>query len=219
MKVIVTTSDNYHHLLPVFFTLYNRYWGDPFELVGYKKPDMELPENCTWVSLGKQRGPKYFTDDLKPYFENQPEWFVWMMEDTILRGFDRELFDVWVETLPESEIKIGKICLTNESMRREHTKDAQLFWVSQFAKYRLSTQPAMWNREYLLKYLKPGLSPWDFETQFQQNDGWDIVGMCKNIIDHNEGVNKKDIFAIDWTGIDEDVKQEYERTQVQHRGG
>lgn len=69
MKIIVTTSDNYHHLLPIFFYLYNKYWGAPFELVGHKKPECQLPDNCTWVSLGEQLGKEKWSDQLRPYFE------------------------------------------------------------------------------------------------------------------------------------------------------
>jgi hypothetical protein len=215
MKVIVTTSNLYTHLLPVFFKLYNRYWGDPFDLVGYKKPDMELPENCTWVSLGEQRGPKFFSDDLRPYFEQQPERFVWIFEDTFLKEFDRTAFEDAYRWYIQNTC--GKFCLTNESMRRKHHLylDGKLFEVAQNENYRLSTQPAIWNRDYLLQYFKPDMTPWQFETQPQQNDGWAIWGFAKNIVNHNEGVTKKDIFKIDWTGIDEDVKQEYE---IQHRG-
>ena len=85
MKIIVTTSDKYHHLLPVFFYLYNKYWGDDFELVGYAKPECELPANCTWVSLGVQGEKHEFSTDLRKYFEQQPDWFVWMMEDTFVK--------------------------------------------------------------------------------------------------------------------------------------
>ena len=47
-RVIITTT------CCRYFYLYNKYWGAPFELVGHKKPECELPDNCTWVSTGEQ---------------------------------------------------------------------------------------------------------------------------------------------------------------------
>jgi hypothetical protein len=204
MKVIITTSDLYHHLLPIFFKLYVREWNWPCELVGYKKPVMELPECCTWVSLGVQRGPKYFSDDLRPYFEKQDQFFIWIMEDTFLKGVDFKLLELSIKGLSKW---IGKWCLTNESTRRDHRTmntiyKSDLFEVAQDAKYRLSCQPAIWNREYLVASLKPGLSPWEWETQHPVNDGYDIVGFKENVVRHNEGVTKKDIHKLNLTGIE-----------------
>jgi len=33
------------------------------------------------------------------------------------------------------------------------------------AKYRTSTQPCIWSRQYMLSLLTPGLNPWQFELQ------------------------------------------------------
>lgn len=197
MKVIVTTSDAYHHCLPVFFKTYNRHWGDPFDLVGYKEPP-DLPENCTFVSLGKQRGPEYFSDDLAPYFAKQPLFFVWMMEDTFIKGFDRALFEYFaIDLFPN----IGRFCLTNEGMKRPHFVHEKLYECPASSDYRLSTQPSIWNREFLLKYLTPGLTPWKFETQ-KTRDRFMVIGPVANIMDHNEGVRKHDIHNLNLEGLE-----------------
>jgi len=202
MKIIITTSDKYHHCLPIFFKLYNKFWGEPFELVGYKKPDMELPDNCTWVSLGEQRGPEYFTDDLKPYFEKQPEYFVWMMEDSFIKApVDKAKIERLLNLISFSNT-IGKLCLTNESMKRGHNISGAFFWVSSDADYRLSSQPAIWNREFLVGSMKPGLTPWKWETQNPKNDRWKIVGFPENVVIHNEGVRKNDIYKLNLEGIE-----------------
>lgn len=202
MKIIVTTSDNYHHLLPVFFKLYERHWGDPMELVGYKKPD-NLPNYVTWVSLGEQRGPQYFTEDLCKYFEKQPYWFVWMMEDTFFKGIDKSRLTPFIYSGENDDLHIGKICLTRESMNRE-TEPFVKGWhkVSQTAKYRLSSQPAIWNRTFLVtSMMGRSLNPWEWETQDPMNDGWDILVPEINIVSHNEGVTKHDIHKLNLNGI------------------
>jgi len=200
MKITITTSDQYHHCLPVFFKTYNRHWGDPFELVGYKEPP-DLPDNCTFISLGEQRGPKFFTDDLKPYFNNQPDFFVWMMEDTFIRGFDRLAFDKIIDTF--AKFPYGKINLTKEAMDREHQLAGDYFYPGDNTLYRLSTQPAIWNRDFILSYMNPGLSPWGFETQIKhRSDNYKIVAPVENILFHNEGARKHDIHNLNLEGLE-----------------
>lgn len=207
IKVVITTSDKYHHLLPIFFKLYVREWNWPCELVGYEKPAMELPLCCTWVSLGKQRGPKYFSDDLRPYFEKQDQWFIWLFEDSFIKSVDRERLNHLVAAPREPSIgvwiydRIGRVCLSNEGMNRPHGKEGDMWYAAANSLYRLSTQPSMWNRDFLLHYLKPGLSPWDFERQ-ETIDDWQIIGPVKSIVSHNEGVTKHDIHKLNLKGIE-----------------
>ena len=194
MKIVVTTSDRYHHILPVFFYLYNKYWGAPFELVGYKKPECELPDNCTWVSLGEQGDKNNWSTSLRAYFEQQPDEFIWLMEDTLLKEpVDNNLCGAVAFT--------GKVCLTDDVIKREHRKDDLIAIAHPASRYRLSTQPPIWNKKYLLQYLTPGLSPWDFETLDPKNDGWDVIGFIDPPVKHNEGVRRHDIYKLNLDGM------------------
>lgn len=199
MKIIITTSDNYHHLLPIFFYLYNKYWGEPFELVGHAKPECELPENCTWVSLGPQLGPNKWSDQLRPYFEQQPDWFVWMMEDTFIKDYK-------INSIIEmgNDTDIGRVDLTNDITKREHSFTIAGILAHPTSRYRLSTQPSVWYKKFLLQYLTPGLSPWDFETQDPKNDGWRVLGCVTPFILHNEGVRRFDTRKLNLDGVCQD---------------
>lgn len=199
MKIIVTTSDNYHHLLPVFFYLYNKYLGATFELVGHKKPECELPANCTWVSLGEQLGPKYWSNQLRPYFEQQPDWFVWLMEDTLLK--ERVFIRQYQEDCLNNVRFVGRADLTTDVMKRPYSQGASCFTAHPKSRYRLSTQPSIWNKEYLLTYLKAGLSPWDFETQDPVDDGWNIICWNPPPVRHNEGVRRFDLYKLNLDGM------------------
>lgn len=197
MNVIISTSDRYAHCLPLFFYLYNKYWGEPAELVGYTKP--EIPDNFTFHSMGEDRGPKYWSTDLLEYFKDQPDFFVWMMEDTFIKGFDKDKFNfAWALTIPQ----IGRIDLTKDVQKRHHTTSLEGIVYALSDKYRQSTQPSIWNKEFLLMYLKEGMTPWEFETQPTQ-DAYQIVGLKDYPLFHNEGVNKRDIFKFDINGIDD----------------
>jgi hypothetical protein len=202
IKVVITTSDAYHHILPIFFKLYVREWNWPCELVGYKKPDMELPECCTWVSLGEQRGPKYFSDDLRPYFKKQDQYFVWLFEDSFIKSVDKERLE-WLKDKCGNVWQfqpIGRICLSREGMNRPHVVNGEWWFADPKSLYRLSTQPSIWKRDFLLQYLTPGLTPWAFEKQ-ETVDDWAIMGPITSIVSHNEGVTKKDIHKLNLEGI------------------
>ncbi len=206
MKIIVTTSDKYHHLLPVFFYLYNKYWGEPFDLVGYAKPACELPDNCTWVSLGVQGAKTEFSNDLRKYFELQADWFVWMMEDTFLKGnVFRETTDLIYDCVTQKgwDAKAGRVDLTSDVSKRPHgrTGESIFIYAESDTRYRLSTQPSMWNKGFLLQYLTPGLSPWDFETQDPKNDGWNVYALVYPPLQHNEGVRRFDIHKLNLDGM------------------
>lgn len=210
MKIIVTTSNNYHHLLPIFCYFFNKNWSSDKEVivVGYDYPSFPLPINFSFVSLGEQDGgPENFSTDLRRYFERQDEWFIWMMEDTFIRNvsWDRIGF---LSTL-QLDPNVGRINLTKECIKQDHiyirdTDVGKLYENTQTANYRLSTQPSIWNKEFLLQYLTPNLTPWKFETQKCFNDGWKILGLDSPAVLHNEGVTKKDIFKYNFDHVDED---------------
>lgn len=219
MKIIVTTSDKYHHILPIFFHLYNKYWGAPLELVGYEKPD-HLPDNVTFYSMGKQRGKSFFSDDLYKYFEQQDEHFIWMMEDTFIRAeVDKDELEMsepiaFMATVGRLHISEGWqqshfVPLTNQFCEN-------LFLQKKGAPYKLSTQPSIWKKSFLLKYMTPGLSPWDFESQESYNDGHHVMALRKLIapVKHNEGVRRFDLHKYNLDGIDEEAINEMKQLNI-----
>lgn len=197
IPIIITTSNLYHHLLPVFFRLYVREWNDPCTLVGYDKPTYKIPDCCRWVSLGKQRGPNYFTYDLRPFFETMPDWFMWLFEDSFIKTVDKKRLE-WLISLCSPDI--GRICLSSEGMNREHDVYEDIWYAKPNTNYRLSTQPSIWNKSFLLKYMHRGMTPWVFEKQ-DTKDNYEIIGPVISVVTHNEGVTKKDIHKLNLNGI------------------
>lgn len=210
MKVFVTTSNLYHHLLPIFFYLYGKYWGDPCILVGYDKPTMELPDYVTWKSLGKQTTKEDFCTDMKRAFESESEPFCWLMEDTFIKGFNRDNFDLCRALALTSNV--GRISLTNNSYKFYtefiSISGQPVVKTPANSDYRLSLQPAIWRPGYLNKHLRPAYSCWQFENQdgtlmtFRETDYINIAlpkHSCP--VDHNEGVRRFDLYKYDLTGV------------------
>lgn len=202
MKICVSTSDKYLHLLPVFCYLFNRFW-DATQLVtilGYSKPKCELPVNFSFHSMGKQGDVSEWSTDLRRYFSGvKDNHFIWLMEDTLLR---REVVDRWTEIETLLTEKVGRFDLTNDIQKRTHYVKGTVVYAHDYTNYRLSTMPSVWNKKFLLEYLTPGLTPWEFEKQLAINDGWHIIGFTTPPVKCNEGVRKSDPHLLDLNGFD-----------------
>lgn len=217
IPVIVTTSDKYKHLIPIFCFLFNRNWGShqPVELVGYDHPDCELPDNFTFVSLGKQSDSnKDFSNDLRKYFKKQDQHFIWIFEDTFIKSVNHVTLSI-AKFLVQQDLRIGRISLGNFSVNQYtdfygRFEDYKIYMTPPKSEYRLSTQIAIWNKDFLLRYLTSDLNPWEFECQEKVNDEFYNVCLEKHDapVSHNEGVRKHDLFKYDLNGIPEEVLQE-----------
>ncbi len=221
MKIIVTTSDSYLHILPIFCYLFNANWDSRIqvEIVGYKRPDFKIPSNFKFHSLGTQTSNKKdFSNDLRKYFEKQDAFFIWLMEDSFIKKVDNKALETSISLISKYN-QIGRVNLTTEVLKQdnlflEDLGEYRLFENTQTANYRLSTQPSIWNREFLLNYLTPNLSPWEFETQECINDDYRIIGLNKNSICHNEGVRRFDLYKYDLEGISDTQLEQMKKLSI-----
>lgn len=218
MKIIITTSDAYHHLLKISMFLFNKNWSDKqeVEIVGYEKPLFTFPDNFKFHSLGKQiGGPKNFSTDLRKYFEKQDTFFIWIFDDSFIKSVNFErLQELWM--LRNNSIGRINLCSRATTLQDFYQSDlgSNLLENTQTALYRLCTQPSIWNKAFLMKYLTPELTPWEFETQKSINDGYRIIGHKEDVVDHNEGVTKHDIFDYNLTGIKEEQIEEMKSLNI-----
>lgn len=202
IPIIVTTSDKYLHLITVFTHLFNKYWPDQeVTLLGYQQPP-DLPDNFTFHSMGTQGTVNEWSTDIRKYIESNPGiiHFIWLFDDTIIKGINEDALTVAYALACDG---IGRVDLSCDLMKREHRIDniSDIAFASQTARYRLSTQPSIWNRGYFLQYCKDGMSPWEFETQDPMNDGWHVVCPLEKAVLHNEGCTKRDIYKLDLNGL------------------
>ena len=105
---------------------------------------------------------------------------------------------------PLDDGAIGQIHLNYTNMQYKPHKlikeesGVQVLELAQDASARLSCQPTIWNRHYLLQYLNHGLTPWLFEMQNPKNDGWRIIGTTdkKYPVKKIDGVRKHNVNTI-----------------------
>lgn len=203
IKIFITTSDRYAHILPVFCYLFNKYWPEQeATILGYDVPQITLPDNFTFHSMGKQGDVSEWSTDLRRYFEAQPDQHVcWLMEDCFIKQPVNEdnMLMAYACMMPG----VGRIGLNKDIVNRPHTVDNGMLLAAPDSRYRLSTQPSIWSKDFLLQYLTGGLTPWQFETQDAFDETWHVVGLQEPAIVCNEGVRRQDIYALDLNGMDE----------------
>lgn len=223
MKVIVTTSDKYLHLLPIFCYLFNKFWSkdQEVEIVGYKRPPHTLPSNFKFHSLGVQtNSAKDFSNDLRPYFEQQDEYFIWMAEDAFLRApVDLKVLELakqWAPHFHSGRFGLSTLDAARYDLMYSMIESYSVYALTEFAPYRISMQPSIWNKYFLLKYLRPNLSPWGFEKQPSERDIYDVISFSKldSPIIHNEGVRVSDIHKYDLNGIAPSIIAELKKLQI-----
>jgi hypothetical protein len=187
MTVYISTSDKYVHLLKPFSFLFNRFWSEtqPVVVLGYKEPDFDLPDNFSFVSMGVSRNdPQEWSTGLREYFSSiDDEWFIYGTEDMFLvQAVNLESLTQLTQYMEHPDV--GRISLTNDGMMKDCTVvDGNLIELTQDTDYRLSCIYSAWNREYMLRYLQPEMSPWEFEvqgTEEAKQDGYRILGLTDN---------------------------------------
>jgi hypothetical protein len=170
MKVYVIASDKYAHICPLTIYFLNKNWPEQdVVIVGYEglKELKKLPSNVSVVSLGKQDDfGTSWTDGLIPFFEKIPdEYFTLILDDHILlnRVDEKKIKIIEEQFLLKRVDKAtigGGISLSNAIDWGEN-----LLLFNQGINYRTSLHPAVWTKEYFIKYLKPNMTSWEFEAK------------------------------------------------------
>ena len=106
LPIYLTTSNGREHIIKVFCHLFNKYWGSDsiVNLVGYEQPNMDLPDNFNFISMGEQVGGiQMWSTDLRKFFlEQECDNFIHVLDDQFISApvrFDimQDLYDVMLE--------------------------------------------------------------------------------------------------------------------------
>ena len=183
LNIYITTSDDYHHCLKPFTFLFNKFWSKDKKVtfLGYREPQVKLPSNFDFISLGEQRGPTYYSEDLRLFYESiNDSHFICTMEDQFILDYvNLDVINKLSEYLDRD--KVGRVCLTNSifqsHMGKKHNNyksdsGYEIIEYSQNSEFRMTTEWTIWNKDYLCKHLPNGLTPWgrDFDFKFVNED-------------------------------------------------
>jgi len=167
MKLFVIASDKYRNLMGAYGKLLAKYWpGQTATILCYAPPNIPLGDNCEVVSLGKQSDfGKYWTNGLIPFFSKLKEdYFIITVDDMLLMDYVEE------DKLSILEKEINAEPVQKAMIHSHMNKVHGVMWkpgilkIRQSARYRTTLHPAIWRKDYFLKYLKPNMTAWNFEV-------------------------------------------------------
>jgi hypothetical protein len=217
----ISTNDKHHDCLKVFIEIFYHFLPQQ-ELVvlGYKKPQFLLPDSCSFISMGVQGPVEEWSTDLRRFFLNcQDKYFIYGTEDTFLYKKPNVKFINYLSDNLNFKNKIvnrinlvnateGDNCTLKDSPHyrvnfiktfNEHRWESwDLYSQAKDSNYSLTTQFSIWNKDFLLKYLIDGLTPWQFELSSSKVTAEEK----KNIymIDKNYPIFKKEGYSLGtWT--------------------
>ena len=171
MKIYLLTSNKYtKKLCPINVHFLNKYWpNQEIVIVGYEDVEelKNLPDNVSTVKLGDQEDyGVMWTNALIPYFNSiNEDYFALVFDDHILMNHvDQTKLSLIIEQFENNKADkamIGGGIPLSEAA--PHDTVSELLVFNQTAPYRMSLHPAIWTKQYFLKYLTPNLTSWDFE--------------------------------------------------------
>lgn len=209
MRIIIPTCDKYCNILEAQKYTMDKFGGDNMDvtILGYKKPNFDLG---TWkfVSLGEDKGPSNFTNDIIPFFENfNDDYFIYGNDDVVLTNkFNIDILNN-ITDFVKNEPNFGRIWLTQTPPsayfgNAKNIKDFgnyQIVELDQIANYRLSLQYSIWKTSYFKKYLFKNLNPWEWEVRNDAiNDGYSIFIIINNFVISIGHVMRKNEFQQNW---------------------
>lgn len=168
--LLILSCDKYSDAWDPFFSLFRKFWPEcPYKV--YLATN-ELKPEYSGVQIIASGAPKNWSDDTLAVLQQIPEKYVIvLLEDYFLNNKPDIL---WLQKCLSIMHSENAAFLRLASFRKDHF-DMYAFDVIQqhpdfgvtrkSAPFLINLQAGIWNREKLISYIKPGESPWDFETK------------------------------------------------------
>jgi hypothetical protein len=198
MKIAITTCDKNVDAVPWALRTLYKVWDDcpyPVEVVY----DTVKPDNAGFdvklVSVGLQTSWMASMLSYMISFEDNPEPFIWLMDDYMIVYVDRDLIKVSEEVLAREDVGMVRIKPTpGPTLKCGYHKE--MGEIDKKASYSISMQATMWDYDVLsnvfIKAANTGItSPWGFELRGSEYlDRWNIehkfLGTQRSAISYKE---------------------------------
>jgi hypothetical protein len=171
MRVVITTSDDYLHLLPGFCHQWNKYCVLPVTIIARNvAPVVKLPINV----IVQQSPARYFdwSGSLRSALDGMSDEIVllgledyWLADEVDLEALYRH------RDYMTAHADVMRIDLTEDRSQYPHVmRDGyyQAVIDPNAVQYVLSTQFSLWRRRYLIHVLEPGVIPPQFEVELSR---------------------------------------------------
>lgn len=196
IKMIVMTGMETLHLQTLYFSLLKKYLPIDYQIDlllfgGLEGVTTVGGLKVNYVSLGEQKdfldpskdGHWFWSDAVLPYFQKLPNkiFFLTWLEHLPICPADVELFRrlAVLVGVTKAQKAVLDTHLNTGKFAGKHSNFADgIIRLGDETMYRTTLMPSIWKHEYLMKYLKPGMTSWDFELENMResmNDGATIL--------------------------------------------
>lgn len=185
INIYIITCDKTKHVLNAAIPLMEKYWNieKQVKILGFDGTGIQLPPNYEFISMKeKQLSIDDWAKDIYSVINNDPnEYVIFMLDDMLVLDYiNEEIFNVLLKTCNEDkEIVRCALCIDLQYLPcfvTQNFGDYSIIEQSQHSEYRITTQPSIWKKNYLLDVLLKSKSPWHFETAHPSRDGKRIIG-------------------------------------------
>lgn len=166
ISVILVTCDKYQPYWGAFYHLFFKHSTIDWNAV-YHVSETLTPETLKCVIpllTNKPRKPEYWSEGLLEAVKQvDDDFFILLLEDFFFTGkIDKNILEQHYDFMKQHPeigclrlvpVPGGDTLYTHNDYKEHSTKQL----------YRISTQPAIWRKEYFLNLLKVGENPWEFE--------------------------------------------------------
>lgn len=153
LSILVNTCKSYEDVLKIFFIAFDKYW-----------------KNCPYKVYINTEAENNKIDDwgfrlISSLDEIDSQYVLMLYDDFILEDYvsDKKIEDLI--NIIKCDKNIAAIYLINTMLTGKEFCDAnKLNLIKDNVEYKLNSTPGIWNKDVLLKYTKPGDTPWAWEV-------------------------------------------------------
>lgn len=184
-NIYIITCDKSNDVLKVTIPLLDKYWNIPksVKILGFSTPDIKIPDDYEFISMRpKQLSIDDWSKDIYSIIKNDPnEYIIFMLDDFLPIDYvNTDMLKYYFNQL-ENDASVVRCALGIDITFLpydiiENFGTQSILELKQTSQYRITTQPSIWRKDYLLKYLEISTNPWNFETQNNPQDGNRIIG-------------------------------------------
>lgn len=184
-NIYIITCDKSKDVLKVTIPLLNKYWNisKSVKILGFTTPDMNLPNDYEFISMRpKQLSIDDWSRDIYSIIQNDPgEYVIFMLDDFLPIDYvNSDILDYYLNQMETDKsivrcaLGIDITFLPYDIINNFGTHS--VMELKQSSPYRITTQPSIWRKDYLLKFLEKSTNPWNFETENNPQDGNKVMG-------------------------------------------
>ena len=179
LNVYIITSDKTYHILDISLYFWNKYMPHYNKIVlgfNHGKEYCDKYKNIKFLSIGNNQDINKFTYYLFNYLQNISDNYIILSLDDFfpLSSIKNDMLKLVYNKMKNNN-KFIKCVLNSSYYIEKNDIIIDDLLCSNSNNYKLSLQLSLWEKNYLLNYLKIPLSPWDFEHYITNDFNYYVI--------------------------------------------